>query len=84
MAARLSGAKTRIGSAKPREGPARSFYTRPVVTQGTHVVEHALSLASAVAGEDLPYEPPVFPQDPPLRRGLTGFMHRSGGSRLPS
>jgi len=64
MAARLSGAKTRVGSAKPREGPARSFYTRPVATQGTHVVEHALSLASAVAGEDLPYEPPVFPQDP--------------------
>jgi heptosyltransferase I len=64
MAARLSGAKTRIGPAEPREGPARSFYTRSVAAQGTHVVEQAMSLASAVAGEDLTYEPPVFPQDP--------------------
>jgi len=64
LAARLSGAKTRVGPAEPREGPARLFYTRSVVTQGTHVIEHALSLASVVAGEDLSYEPPAFPQDP--------------------
>jgi heptosyltransferase I len=64
MAARLSGAKTRIGPAEPREGPARLFYTRSVAVQGTHVIEQALSLAAAVAGEDLIYEPPVFPQDP--------------------
>lgn len=63
-AAQLSGAKTRIGSAEPREGPARMFYTHAIVPRGTHVVEHALSLASAVAGEELTYEPPAFPQDP--------------------
>jgi heptosyltransferase-1 len=63
MAARLSGAKTRIGSATPREGPARRFYTAAVPTPGAHVVEHALSLASAVAGEDLKYEAPEFPSD---------------------
>lgn len=63
MAARLSGAKTRIGSATPREAPARRFYTSAVATPGAHVVEHALSLASAVAGEDLTYEEPEFPQD---------------------
>lgn len=63
MAARLSGAKTRIGSAKPREGPARQFYTKAIATSGAHVVEHALSLASAVAGEELAYENPEFPQD---------------------
>jgi len=63
MAARLSGAKTRIGSAAPREAPARRFYTKAVPTPGAHVVEHALSLASAVAGEDLAYQEPEFPQD---------------------
>jgi len=63
MAARMSGAKTRIGAAEPREGPARQFYTNPVTAKGAHVVEHALSLASAVAGEGLNYEEPVFPQD---------------------
>jgi heptosyltransferase-1 len=63
MAARLSGAKTRIGLAQPREAPARRFYTHPVASDAAHVVEHALSLASAAAGEDLTYEEPVFPQD---------------------
>jgi len=64
MAARLSGAKSRLGPAEPREAPARRFYTTVVPTTGAHVVEHALSLASAVAGEDLAYEPCGFPQDP--------------------
>jgi heptosyltransferase-1 len=63
MAARLSGAKIRIGPATPREGPAGRFYTTSVPTLAPHVVEHALSLASAVAGEDLKYEPPEFPSD---------------------
>lgn len=64
MAARLSGARTRVGAEEPREAPARRFYTTRVPTRGAHVVEHALSLASAVAGGDLDYEPCVFPQDP--------------------
>jgi heptosyltransferase-1 len=63
MAARLSGAKTRIGSAQPREAPARRFYTNGVTTQGAHVVEHGLELASAACDEDLNYEAPLFPQD---------------------
>ena len=64
MAARISGAKIRVGSAQPREGPARLMYTHPVPARGEHVIEHALSLTSAVAGEDLAYEPAAFPQDP--------------------
>ena len=63
MATRLSGAKTRIGSSQPREAPARRFYTNPVVIKATHVVEHGLELASTATGEDLSYEPPLFPQD---------------------
>ncbi len=63
MASRMSGAKSRIGSTTPREGPARQFYTKAVETPGAHVVEHAISLASAVAGEGLNYEEPEFPQD---------------------
>jgi heptosyltransferase-1 len=63
MAARLSGAKSRVGSATPREGPARRFYTTAVPTPGEHVVEHALTLASVVAGEYLQYEAPAFPSD---------------------
>jgi heptosyltransferase-1 len=64
MATRLSGAKTRIGSSNPREAPARRFYTKAVATQRVHVIEHGLELASVLAGDDLNYEAPVFPQNP--------------------
>jgi heptosyltransferase I len=80
MAARLSGAKTRIGPAQPREGPARSFYTRLVPTQGSHVIEHGISLASEVAGEELTYEPPSFPQDP-ATEAWADRLHASIGWR---
>ena len=82
MAARLSGAKTRIGSAEPREGPARLLYTHPVATQGAHVIEHALSLASAVAGDDLAYEPPAFPQDPATESWADRFHSSIGWKPL--
>jgi heptosyltransferase I len=82
MAARFSGAKTRVGPAEPREGPARVFYTRSVVTRGAHVIEHALSLASAVAGEELAYEPPVFPQDPATESWADRFHSSIGWNPL--
>ena len=78
MAARLSGAKTRVGPAEPREAPARMYYTLPVVTQGAHVIEHGLSLASAVAGEGLAFEAPAFPQDPATESWADRF-HSSMG-----
>ncbi len=64
LAARSSGAAIRIGSSQPREGPARMFYTHAMDVRGAHVVEHALSLASEVAGQELEYVPPPFPADP--------------------
>jgi heptosyltransferase-1 len=82
MAARLSGAKSRVGAAEPRELPARKFYTALIATPGAHVVEHALSLASAVAGEDLAYEPPVFPQDPATEAWADRLYSSIGFRRL--
>ena len=49
--ARCSGAGTILGSAHPRETPARVFYTRRVATAKVHVVEQYFSLAEAVAGK---------------------------------
>ena len=63
LAARASGANIRIGSSQPRESPASMLYTRAIVPAGPHVVEQALSLASAVAGEELKYSEPPFPLD---------------------
>ena len=82
IAARLSGAKSRVGAAEPRELPARKFYTALIATPGAHVVEHALSLVSAVAGEDLTYEPPVFPRDPATEAWADRFCSSMGFRRL--
>ncbi len=48
LLARWSGAPIRYGDAQPRENAASMFYTRQVLTNGTHVVQHALALAAAV------------------------------------
>lgn len=64
LAARATGASIRLGSSQPREGPARMFYTKQVEPGGAHVVDQALALVSAIAGEELRYADPLFPVDP--------------------
>jgi len=64
LAARAAGTRVRVGSSQPREAPASMFYTRAVDPAGSHVVEQALSIASAVAGQPLEYADPPFPLDP--------------------
>lgn len=82
MAGRLSGAKTRVGAERPREAPARRFYTSAISTPGQHVVEHALALASAVAGEELNYKEPVFPHDPATEAWADRFCMSIGFAPL--
>jgi heptosyltransferase I len=64
LAGRATGARIRIGSSQPREAPASMFHTRAIDPSGSHVVEQALSLASAIAGQQLEYTDPPFPLDP--------------------
>jgi heptosyltransferase-1 len=64
LAARATGARIRIGSSQPREAPASMFYTRAIHPAGAHVVEQALSIASAVAGQPLEHVEAPFPLDP--------------------
>ncbi len=82
LTARLSGAKVRVGSAQPREGPARMLYTRAVRPQGVHVVEQALSLASAVAAEQLSYVDPPFPTDAVNESWVDALQCRLGSKPL--
>src|SRR5208337_4444220 len=74
LAARASGASIRVGSSQPREAPAGMLYTRAIEPAGVHVVEQALSLASAVAGDDLVYIEPSFPLDPIHKAWTTDFI----------
>src|SRR6266852_616106 len=48
LLARWSGAAVVYGDIQPRENAASMWYTRQVLTAGTHVVQQALSLAQAV------------------------------------
>jgi heptosyltransferase-1 len=66
--ARLSRAPTIYGSRQPRENVASMFYTREVLTEGTHVIEQNLSLAKAVAGPDLRMSRAQFPLEPVAER----------------
>ena len=81
-AARLSGAKVRIGSSQPREAPAAMLYTRSVEPTGKHVVEQALSLASALTGEELPYVDPPFPRDVTAEAWAEVVCTRAGGKPI--
>jgi heptosyltransferase-1 len=61
--ARMSGARRRIGEAKPREWPAYWFFTERVATRGAHVVDQDLELASAIAADVLRAVDPLLPID---------------------
>jgi len=82
LAARATGARLRVGSSQPREAPASMFYTRAIDPRGTHVVEHALAIASAVAGEPLEYIEPPFPQDPVHETWAEDFVAKFHGKPL--
>lgn len=64
LLARWSGAPVVYGAAQPRENVASMFYTRQVMTRGSHVVEQNLSLAEAVAHRSLAMPTIEVPRDP--------------------
>jgi heptosyltransferase-1 len=63
LLARWSGARVVYGAAQPRENVASMFYTRQIITHGSHVVEQNLSLAEAVARRPLEMPRIEFPHD---------------------
>lgn len=82
LMAAASGAGMRVGAAQPRERAAQMFYTRSVAVQGAHVVQHALSLASELAGRELEYVEPCFPVDGAAERWAAEFTAAGGGKPL--
>jgi heptosyltransferase I len=61
--ARLSGARTVLGAAEPRESPASLWYGRKIIARGKHVVEQNLSLAEGLVGSGVQPEPLELPRD---------------------
>ncbi len=67
--ARLTGCRRIIGDTRPREAPARWFYTEPVTAQPAdaeeqkHVIDRGYELASAIAADLLETCAPELPVD---------------------
>jgi heptosyltransferase-1 len=57
-----------IGEDAPREWAARWFFSERVKTRGAHVIEQAVEVMGAVAGEALPLRAPLLPVDAEAER----------------
>jgi heptosyltransferase I len=81
---RMSGCKRRIGEASPREWPAQWFFTERVATQGAHVIDQDVELASAIAGDALTPLKPLIPVDPEAEAWCDELLtHSTSGSLRP-
>jgi heptosyltransferase-1 len=63
LVAKWARARRLIGEDVPRERVARYFFNERVRTSGVHVIEQAMEIMNAVAGESLPVRRPLLPQD---------------------
>jgi len=61
--ARLSGAKSICGFARPRETPARLLYNQTVSAAAAHIIDQNYSLAEAVVGSPVLRCPALLPRD---------------------
>ncbi len=61
LAGRLAGASRMIGEDSPREWAARWLFSERVRTQGVHVIEQAVEVCAAAAGEPLSPVLPLLP-----------------------
>ncbi len=77
---RMTGCKRRIGEAHPREWPAQWLFTEHVATHEVHVIEQAVELASAVAGDALAVAEPLLPVDPQAERWCDALLAPSTSS----
>jgi len=74
LLARWSGAKIVYGDVQPRENAASMWYSRQIMTGGTHVIEQALSLAEAVIGERVRVPRAELPVDPDAEEKITSLL----------
>jgi heptosyltransferase-1 len=79
LLAHCSGAPVIYGLAQPRENVASMFYTRQVIARGNHVIEQNLSLAEAVAGQQLQMPQIEFPCDQAVQKQVADRLRAAGG-----
>lgn len=74
---RMAHCRRQIGEEEPRERVARWLYSERVATQGKHVIEKAVELAAAVAGDELTPATPLLPTDPVAEAWADQFLDAS-------
>jgi heptosyltransferase-1 len=72
---RLAGAGRMIGEDRPREPAARWTFGERISTRGVHVIEQAVEVCQAVAGESLPAVLPWLPVDPASEAWSDSLLH---------
>jgi heptosyltransferase-1 len=80
LAGRWAGAARMIGEEHPREGIARWLFNQRVATHGVHMIEQAVEVCDAVAGDRLSPMLPPLPASPAAEEWADGLL-RSVGSR---
>ncbi|MFZ0285663.1 MAG: glycosyltransferase family 9 protein [Terriglobales bacterium] len=78
MLARLSKSPVVYGAMQPRENAASMFYTRQVMSGGTHVVEQNLAIAEAVAGRPLEISAVELPRDQGAEKQCDDWLRGKG------
>ena len=63
LLARIASAPRIVGEDCPREHAARWLFRERIPAQGAHVIEQAMEVANAIAGENLQPVPPLLPSD---------------------
>jgi heptosyltransferase-1 len=64
LLARMASTPRIVGEDCPREHAARWLFRERIPAQGAHVIEQAMEVANAIAGENLQPVPPLLPSDP--------------------
>jgi len=76
--ARWSGAPVVDGAAQPREAPASLWYTRRLITRGTHVVEQNVSIVESIIGKLLAVPDIQLPHDSAAEARIEQRLRESG------
>jgi heptosyltransferase-1 len=80
--ARVSGAREIFGAAEARESPASIWYTRKVITSGTHVIEQNVSLVEAIAQRKLKIPQAPLPHDVASEAGVCEMLAQENVQHL--
>jgi heptosyltransferase-1 len=78
VVARMVSCPRVIGEDAPREVAARWLFTERIVTQGAHVIEQDVELASSIAGDALTAVTPMLPVDPAAEAWCDALLAASG------